>query len=127
MNSTMSGWSIFRTTILAARRVVPPDLIAPAEASAPRINETGPEAVPPSDRRSREERKTDKLIPDPEPCLKIIPSFLIQSRMDSMESSMARIKQAEHCGCSRTPTLNQTGELKAAFWVTSKCVNSTLK
>jgi hypothetical protein len=25
------------------------------------------------------------------------------------------MKQAEHCGCSSIPTLNQTGELKAAF------------
>ena len=35
------------TTILAARRVPPPDLIEPAHASAPRMNETGPDAVPP--------------------------------------------------------------------------------
>jgi hypothetical protein len=32
------------TTIFAALRVLPPDLIVPAEASAPRMNETGPEA-----------------------------------------------------------------------------------
>src|SRR5215469_14746243 len=44
MNSSMSGWSTSRTTIFAARRVLPPDLIVPAEASAPRMNETGPEA-----------------------------------------------------------------------------------
>src|SRR3954453_14655344 len=44
MNSSMSGWSTSRTTILAARRVLPPDLIVPADASAPRMNETGPEA-----------------------------------------------------------------------------------
>ena len=29
--------------------------------------------------------------------------------------------QAEHCGSGSTPTLNQTGELKAAFWLTSRC------
>ena len=26
------------------------------------------------------------------------------------------MKQAEHCGCSSKPTLNQTGELNAAIW-----------
>src|SRR3954468_9294164 len=44
MNSVMSGWSTSRTTIFAARRVLPPDLIVPADASAPRMNETGPDA-----------------------------------------------------------------------------------
>ena len=32
MKSTISGWSMSRQTILAARRVVPPDLVAPARA-----------------------------------------------------------------------------------------------
>ena len=41
-NSSMSGWSTSRTTILAARRVAPPDLMVPADASAPRMKETGP-------------------------------------------------------------------------------------
>ena len=44
MKSTMSGWSTSSTTILAARRVLPPDLIVPAHESAPRMNDTGPEA-----------------------------------------------------------------------------------
>ena len=38
----MSGWSTSSTTILAARRVLPPDLIVPAQESAPRMKETGP-------------------------------------------------------------------------------------
>ena len=42
MKSRMSGWSTSSTTILAARRVLPPDLIVPAHESAPRMNETGP-------------------------------------------------------------------------------------
>ena len=46
-NSSMSGWSALRMTILAARRVLPPDLIVPADASAPRMKLTGPDAVPP--------------------------------------------------------------------------------
>ena len=47
MNSSMSGWSTSSTTIFAARRVAPPDLMVPALASAPRMNDTGPDAVPP--------------------------------------------------------------------------------
>ena len=56
MNSSMSGWSTSRMTILAARRVLPPDLMVPAEASAPRMKLTGPEAVPPPLSSSTEER-----------------------------------------------------------------------
>src|ERR671932_2597374 len=67
MNSSMSGWSTSRTTILAARRVLPPDLIVPADASAPRMNETGPEAWPPLDSCSFEERSPERLTPEPEP------------------------------------------------------------
>src|SRR4051812_19484022 len=52
MNSSMSGWSTSSTTIFAARRVAPPDLIVPADASAPRMNDTGPDAVPPEDSSS---------------------------------------------------------------------------
>ena len=37
------------------------------------------------------------------------------------------MKQAEHCGCSSTPTLNQTGELKATFWRSSRWVSSAWK
>ncbi len=44
MKCSISGWSTSSTTIFAARRVLPPDLIVPAQASAPRMKETGPEA-----------------------------------------------------------------------------------
>ena len=37
-----------------------------------------------------------------------------------MESSTELMKHAEHCGCSSTPTLNQTGELNATFWRRSR-------
>ena len=33
-----------------------------------------------------------------------------------MVSSTELMKQAEHCGFSSMPTLNQTGELKQAYW-----------
>ena len=116
MKSRMSGWSTSSTTILAARRVLPPDLIVPAHASAPRMKLTGPEASPPFERCSFEPRMRERLIPEPEPPRKIMPSLVFQSRIDSIVSSTERMKQAEHCGCSSKPTLNQTGELNAAIW-----------
>src|SRR3954463_4664407 len=116
MKSWMSGWSTSSTTILAARRVLPPDLIVPAQASAPRMNDTGPDAVPPLDSCSIEPRMFDRLIPEPEPPRKMLPSLVFHSRIESIESSTERMKQAEHCGDSSKPTLNQTGLLKAASW-----------
>src|SRR5580692_1970955 len=112
MNSATSGWSTSSTTILAARRVAPPDLIVPAEASAPRMNETGPLAVPPEDSSSLLDRILDRLTPAPDPPLKIRPSSRYQSRMASIVSSTARIKHADTCCFDAVPTLNQTGELK---------------
>ena len=58
----------------------------------------------------------ERLMPEPEPPRKIMPSLVFQSRIDSIVSSTERMKQAEHCGCSSKPTLNQTGELNAAIW-----------
>src|SRR6478752_6700871 len=115
-NSMMSGWSTSRTTILAARRVAPPDLMVPADASAPRMKETGPEAVPPEDSSSLEERMRDRFRPAPEPPLKMKPSSLYQLRMESIESSTLRMKQALTCWGLAVPTLNQTGELKLNTW-----------
>ena len=98
MKSRMSGWSTSSTTILAARRVLPPDLIVPAQASAPRMKLTGPEARPPLERCSCEPRMRDRLMPEPDPPRKIMPSLVFQSRIDSIVSSTERMKQAEHCG-----------------------------
>ena len=126
-NSTMSGWSTSRTTILAARRVAPPDLMVPAEASAPRMKETGPEAVPPEESSSLEERMRERLRPAPEPPLKMKPSSLYQFRIESMESSTERMKQALTCCGDLVPTLNQTGELKEKYWCTSSQVSSCSK
>ena len=123
----MSGWSALSTTILAARRVLPPDLITPAEASAAFMKLSGPEAVPPAESFSRHERTAERLTPAPEPPLKMIPSLRYQFRIESMLSSTFRMKQAEHCGLGSIPTLKYTGLLKAARWVTSNEVNSALK
>ena len=38
-------------------------------------------------------RMFDRLIPEPEPPLKIIPSLVFQSRIDSIVSSTERMKQ----------------------------------
>src|SRR5436189_1467973 len=127
MKFSTSGWSTSSTTIFAARRVLPPDLIVPAQASAPRMKLTGPEASPPLERCSEEERMLERLIPEPDPPRKIIPSLVFQSRIDSIVSSTLRMKQAEHCGCSSKPTLNHTGELNAAIWCSRMCVSSASK
>src|SRR5690606_11021908 len=115
MNSRMSGWSTFRMTIFAARRVLPPDLMTPAKASKPFMKETGPEAVPPPASSSFDDRMGERFVPVPEPNLKSMPSVLAKPRIDSIESSTLLMKQAEHCGSSSTPTLNHTGELKLIF------------
>src|SRR4051812_33036880 len=123
-NSWMSGWSTSRMTILAARRVAPPDLIVPALASAPRMKLTGPDAVPPDDSSSFDDRIRDRFTPEPEPPLKISPSSLYQSRLESIESSTERMKQALTCCGDAVPTLNQTGELKLNTWCSSIQVSS---
>src|SRR5215470_7160574 len=93
MNSSTSGWSTSMMTILAARRVAPPDLIVPALASAPRMKLTGPLAVPPEVSSSLLDRIRDRFTPAPEPPLKIRPSSRYQSRIESIVSSTARMKQ----------------------------------
>src|SRR3954449_3121918 len=127
MNSSMSGWSMSRTTIFAARRVAPPDLMVPADASAPRMKLTGPEAVPPEESSSFEERMRERLRPAPEPPLKMRPSSRYQLRIESIVSSTARMKQALTCCGALVPTLNQTGELKLNTWCSSIQVSSCSK
>ena len=92
---------------------------------------------------SVEERSGERLVPVPLPHLKSMPSVLARVRIESSESFTELMKQAEHCGrvypvtpnstcwvaafqCQLVaselgsmrshPTLNQTGELKAAYW-----------
>src|SRR3954469_364450 len=98
MNFSTSGWSEFRMTILAARRVLPPDLITPAKASKPFMKLRGPEALPPPERPDSSSRKGERFVPVPEPHLKSMPAVLARSRMDSSESFTELMKQAEHCG-----------------------------
>src|SRR4030095_2223328 len=91
------------------------------------MSHTVPDAVPPPANCSLEERILERLTPEPEPPLKMTPSLRYQSRMESMVSSTARMKQAEHCGFSSMPQLNHTGLLKQAFWCTRMWVSSSWK
>src|SRR5512139_1145787 len=97
-NSAMSGWSASRITIFAARRVLPPDLMTPANASKPRMKDTGPDASPPHESSSFDERIFERFEPAPEPYLKSIPSVWASFRIESIESPTELMKQAEHCG-----------------------------
>ena len=76
---------------------------------------------------SFDERSLDRLMPEPEPPRNTRPSLVIQSRIESIESSTDRMKHALHCGFSSKPTLNQTGELNATIWCSSRCVSSAWK
>src|SRR4030081_285742 len=115
MKSVMSGWSVLRMTILAARRVLPPDLITPAKASYPRMKDTGPDAVPPPASGSLEGRRDGGLEPVPEPNLKSIPSVLARPRIESIVSLTELMKQAEACGCGSVPTVQPTGAFKGGL------------
>src|SRR5437764_13902024 len=88
------------------------------------MNDTGPEAWPPFESCSCDERSRERLTPEPEPPRKITPSRRIQSRIESIESSIERMKHALHCGFSSKPTLNQTGELNEASWWTRMNLSS---
>ena len=64
---------------MAARLVVPPDLIAPAERSPMRRKLIRPEENPPPDNFSPEPRTLEKLEPVPEPYLKSRASLVQRS------------------------------------------------
>ena len=59
-----------KQTILAARRVVPPDFIAPAAQSPILRNDIKPEDIPPPESGSPSPLILEKLLPVPEPNLK---------------------------------------------------------
>ena len=61
------------------------------------MKETGPDAVPPPDSCSLDERRTDRLVPVPLPNLKSMPSVLARSRIDSIESWTELMKHADAC------------------------------
>src|SRR4029450_9191677 len=95
-----------------------------ALASAPRMNETGPDAVPPELSSSFEERIRDRFRPAPESPLKMKPSSRYQFKIESMESSTDKMKPPETCWGDAVPTLNQTGDLNEKYWCSSIHVSS---
>src|SRR5690625_3324543 len=101
--------------------------MVPADASAPRIKLTGPDAVPPEDNSSLLDRIRDRFNPAPEPPLKINPSSRYQFRIESIESSTDKMKHADTCWGDLVPTLNHTGELKLNTWCRSIQVSSCSK
>src|SRR5437899_13065948 len=98
MNSSMSGWSMLRTTILAARRVLPPDLMVPATESAPRMKETGAEGRPPAVAGSGELGSLEGMMAEPEPALQIFPLVLAQAGMQAVEESTLVVEEAVRAG-----------------------------
>ncbi len=81
MNSITSGWSRSRQTILAARRVVPPDLMAPAARSPIFRKDISPDDLPPPDSGSFSPRSAEKFEPVPDPYLKMRASRVHRSMM----------------------------------------------
>src|SRR6185312_6132342 len=114
MKLSMSGCSTFRVTILAARRVLPPDLITPAKASKPFMKLSGPEACPPPESSSFDPRSGERLVPVPLPHLNNMPSVLASVRMESSESFTELMKHAEHCGLRYPVVENSTVPLSAS-------------
>src|SRR5258707_6707604 len=94
---------MFRTTISAPRRVFPPLLITPANASKPFMKLTGPDAIPPPLSVSLLPRSVEKFVPVPEPHLNSIPSVRVSLMIDSMSPLTELMKHADHCGfgCKR--------------------------
>src|ERR1700722_3535826 len=86
---------------------------------------TGPDAIPPPESVSLLPRSEEKFVPVPEPHLKSIPSVFARPMMEAISSCTELMKHAEHCGLGCTPTLNQTGELKATFCSTRRWVSSS--
>src|SRR5215469_15401939 len=100
MKSITSGCQTLIDCILAARRVLPPLFTTAAIWSYTRMNDSGPEGLPPPDSFSRYERSVERSVPVPEPNLNNMASLRASSMMSSMLSCTLWIKQAEPCGYS---------------------------
>ncbi len=91
------------TTIFAARRVVPPDLMAPAARSPILRKLIRPEDLPPPESFSPSPRRSEKLLPVPEPYLKSRASRTQRSMIPpslTRSSAIDWMKQAWGCGRS---------------------------
>ena len=96
--SRISGWSASTTTIFAARRVMPPDFVAPAARSSTSRKLIRPLEVPPPESRSIFPRSLEKLVPLPEPYLKTRASSCTRLKIESRSSLQLWMKQADTCG-----------------------------
>ena len=90
-------------TILAARRVVPPDLMAPAARSPILRKLIRPDDLPPPESGSFSPRRLEKLVPVPEPYLKRRASRTQRSMIPpSLTRSSATDWMKQACGCGRS-------------------------
>src|SRR5262245_796233 len=100
MNSRTSGCQSLMDCIFAARRVLPPDFTTAAIWSYTRMNDSGPDGVPPPESFSRLERIVETSVPVPEPNLNSMASEAASRMIDSMLSSTDWMKHADACGNS---------------------------
>src|SRR2546421_1837593 len=122
MNSTMSGWSTFKITILAARRVLPPLLITPAKASKPFMKLTGPEAMPPPERASRlprSEERSEEHTSELQSRSDLVCRLLLEKKKKTRAAYLSylasnespdvkrRHKVSAHCRCTTARTRRQ--------------------
>ena len=82
--------------ILAARRVVPPDFTAPAALSNICKKLSTPELVPPELKLSPFPLMLEKLVPQPEPFLKIKASFFTCVNIPSSENKSSATGRMKH-------------------------------
>src|SRR5207247_8470242 len=90
------------------------------------MKETGPEAVPPPARGSREERIPERLEPVPDPNLNSIPSVLASPRIDSMVSFTELMKQAEARSEEHTSELQSRVDLVCRLLLEKKKKNKNI-
>ena len=86
--------------MMAARRVLPPDLIVPPVASWTFMKLTGPDGMPPPDSFSWLDRSFDQSAPTPDPNLNSRADSPMSCQMSSTESSTEMMKQADAWGRS---------------------------
>ncbi|MBA7675283.1 hypothetical protein ES703_83513 [subsurface metagenome] len=110
MKFIISGWSTLRIAMFAPRRI-PPCLITSVAVSKARMKETGPLATPPVEPTlSCSGLNLEKENPVPPPLLWMRAVFFTASKIDSIESSTGRTKQAESWPNS-LPAFIRVGEL----------------
>ena len=114
IKSRISGWSTLSIPIFAPL-LVPPCFIASVAESKTVINEMGPDEIPfvePTISPFGLRFENEKPVPPPDLC--IIAAFFTASKIDSIESSTGRTKQADSCP-SLLPAFIRVGLLGRNF------------